>query len=182
MINPKTHFNKSESFFYGKILFSMVIASTFLYSCGNSKKDDFDLSNFKPSKKERPKKIKNKEVNLVESSKVDIKDIKNELIPYKNKNEILNSSSIGKVDPFSEGEFKITNLSSNIKLTGFLSTTNDRYAFVNYKNNEGTLTENSIGGVNSNLLPVGARVISIDPFNMKLTIEFEGEEFNLKLQ
>ena len=171
MINPKTHFNKSESFFYGKILFLMVIASTFLYSCGNSKKDNFDLSNFKPPKKEQPKKIKNKEINFVESSNIDNKDIKNKLIPYKNKNEILNSSPIGKVDPFSEGE-----------LTGFLSTTNDRYAFVHYKNNEGTLTENSIGGINTNLLPDGARVINIDPFNMKLTIKFEGEEFNLRLQ
>ena len=47
-----------------------------------------------------------------------------------------------------------------------------------YLNNKGTITEASIGGVNTNLLPNGAKVISIDPKNMKLIINFDNE--NLK--
>ena len=41
----------------------------------------------------------------------------------------------------------------------------------------GSITEESIGGVNTNLLPMGAKVLSIDPENMKLIINFENENF-----
>ena len=37
--------------------------------------------------------------------------------------------------------------------------------------------EDSIGGVNTDLLPNGAKVIKIDPKNMKLIIYFENENF-----
>ena len=50
-----------------------------------------------------------------------------------------------------------------------------------YLNNKGTITEASIGGVNTNLLPNGAKVINIDPKNMKLTIKFENEDFVFEL-
>ena len=102
-----------------------------------------------------------------------------ELVPYKNNKEILSITKFGKKDPFSEGVQNKLNL--NLKLTGFLNTDNNKYAFVRYLNNKGTITEASIGGVNTNLLPNGAKVINIDPKNMKLTIKFENEDFVFEL-
>ena len=52
---------------------------------------------------------------------------------------------------------------------------------VSYLNNLGTLTEESVGGVNTNLLPSGAKVVSIDPKNNKLIISFENENFTFEL-
>ena len=37
--------------------------------------------------------------------------------------------------------------------------------------------EGSIGGVNTNLLPNGAKVLKIDPKNNQLIINFENEKF-----
>ena len=103
-----------------------------------------------------------------------------ELVPYKNKKEILSITKFGKKDPFSEG-VQVNKLNQNLKLTGFLNTDNNKYAFVRYLNNKGTITEASIGGVNTNLLPNGAKVINIDPKNMKLTIKFVNEDFVFEL-
>ena len=53
--------------------------------------------------------------------------------------------------------------------------------FVSFQNNNGTITEGSVGGVSTNLLPNGAKVIAIDTQNMKLTINFENKDYILKL-
>ena len=52
---------------------------------------------------------------------------------------------------------------------------------VKYLGNEGTISEESIGGTNTFLLPNGARVINIDPKNLKLTINFENEDYIFEL-
>ena len=101
-------------------------------------------------------------------------------MPYKNNKEILSITKFGKKDPFSKGS-QVNKLNLNLKLTGFLNTDNNKYAFVRYLNNNGTITEASIGGVNTKLLPNGAKVINIDPKNMKLTIKFENEDFVFEL-
>ena len=49
--------------------------------------------------------------------------------------------------------------------------------FVNYLGREGSITKESIGGVNTFLLPNGAKVIKIDPKNTKLIINYENENF-----
>ena len=88
----------------------------------------------------------------------------------------MDSAKFGKNDPFSEKKIKI-NSTSDLKLTGFLSTKINKYVFVNYLGREGSLTTESIGGENTSLLPDGAKVIKIDPKNMKLIINFENENF-----
>ena len=55
------------------------------------------------------------------------------------------------------------------------------YVFVRYLDNEATIKEGSIGGLNTNLLPNGAKVISIDPNNLELIINYEGKDFIFKL-
>ena len=165
-----------KNFFLNIIWTSLL--GILLSSCAGKKENfDIDLSNLKlpKTKKLNPSTKKNSVPLIVENE-----EIKNKLVNYKKKSEVLNLVKFGKKDPFSEGS-QVNKLNLNIKLTGFLNTNKNKYAFVRYLNNKGTITEASIGGVNTNLLPNGAKVINIDPKNMKLTIKFENEDFIFEL-
>ena len=156
----------------------IVFSATFLLlSCSPKNNNlDFDFTTLKKSKKFEldNKKSKNKDVNKTNlENNLVIRD----LIPLKDREQILSKINFGKKDPFSEGEIKSNKFNSDFKLTGFLNTEINKYVFVSYLDNEGTITEESIGGVNTNLLPNGAKVISIDPKNMKLIINFDNENF-----
>ena len=154
----------------------VFFASSLLFSCSKKNNDiDFDFSTLKKSKKVNEKKIENKTQN----NQIDKSFIK-DLITFEPREKIQSKVKYGKKDPFSEGS-QVNKLNLNLKLTGFLNTNNNKYAFVRYLNNKGTITEASIGGVNTNLLPNGAKVINIDPKNMKLTIKFENEDFVFEL-
>ena len=48
-----------------------------------------------------------------------------------------------------------------------------KYVFVIYQDKHGTISENSIGGLNTNFLPKGAEVLNIDITNKKLIIKFD---------
>jgi hypothetical protein len=105
----------------------------------------------------------------------------NELKNYQNKSEVLSAVKFGKQDPFSEGEIESPKLNSNFKLKGLLKTNLNNYVFVSYLGKEGTITETSIGGLNTDLLPDGAKVLKIDPENKKLIIEFQEESYTFEL-
>ena len=154
-----------------KIIICFFIVAT-ISSCKQSKQNDFDFSNIKLPKKitTQNKEIKNK---VKFKNNIHIKD----LVPLKDKQEILSKIKFGKKDPFSEGDLQLNKLNSDFKLTGFLNTENNKYVFVSYLDKEGSISESSIGGINTNLLPEGAKVINIDPKNMKLIINFENENF-----
>ena len=160
---------------YSKIIFCICIVAT-ISSCKQSKQNDFDFSNIKLPKKitTQNKETKNK-VNF--KNDIHIKD----LAPLKDKEAILSKIKFGKKDPFSEGEIQSNKILKDLKLTGFLNTQNNNYVFVSYLDNEGTITEDSIGGVNTTLLPNGAKVINIDPKKLKLVISFENKEYVLEL-
>ena len=164
--------------FFHKNFISYILLGTLLSSC-NSKKENFelDLSGF-----QIPKKNNEKILNLEKSDSLITKKetIKNELKNYPNKSEILSAVKFGKKDIFSEGDNKSTNLDSNFKLIGFLKTNTNYYVFVNYLGNEGPITEESIGGLNTDLLPDGAKVLNIDPENLKLTIEIDNDNFTFE--
>ena len=154
----------------------VFFASSLLFSCSKKNNDiDFDFSSLKKSKNVNEKKIENKTQN----NQIDKSFIK-DLVTFEPREKIQSKVKYGKKDPFSEG-IQVNKLNLNLKLTGFLNTNNNKYAFVRYLNNKGTITEASIGGVNTNLLPNGAKVINIDPKNMKLTIKFENEDFVFEL-
>ena len=150
-------------------------------SCGKNNKQNFDvdLSDFKIPSKSTSKILNPKETS---TSSLENKIIKKNLLTYKTKSEVLNSVEIGKKDPFSNEEIAVNTLNIDLKLTGFLNTQNIKYAFVSYLDNEGTLTENSIGGINTNLLPKGAKVVSINPKNKKLIINYEKKSFVYELK
>ena len=159
-----------------------TILLIFLISSCKGKKDNFDidLSNFKiPNKNE----VAEPNPEIFDISKTTNKIIKNNLVNYQNKSEILSSIKLGKIDPFSqEGtNDKVNNLNNNFKLTGFLNTKDNKYVFVSYLGKIGTITEESVGGENTNLLPNGAKVKNIDPKELKLIINFEDKDYILEL-
>lgn len=162
-------------------LIATIFLGFLLSSCkAKNENFDIDLSDFKiPNKTDL--KISNTEIP--DSSETKNKIIKNELKNYKNKSEVLSSIKLGKDDPFLKENMKgkVYNLYSDFKLTGFLNTRTNKYVFVSYLGNEGTITEESIGGVNTNLLPNGAKVLNIDPKKLKLIINFENKDYILEL-
>ena len=154
-----------------KLLSSTFALSLLFSSASKDSNIDFDFTTLKKTKKIE---LNNKDLNEINHEKnILIKD----LVPLKNKQEILSKIKFGKKDPFSEGEIQSNKILKDLKLTGFLNTQNNNYVFVSYLDNEGTITEDSIGGVNTTLLPNGAKVINIDPKNMQLTISFDNENF-----
>ena len=152
-------------------------SSILLFSC-SQKNNNIDLSNLPI--------IKPKEVFDTKKENVDFINSKNDefiedLVPYEYREKVLSQFKFGKRDPFSKSENQITKLSSDFKLTGFLNTKFKKYVFVNYLGNEGKISENSVGGINTNLLPEGAKVINIDSKTMRLTINYENENFVFEL-
>ena len=157
-----------------KIILTFFLSSL-TFSC--AKKDnniDFDFTTLKKPKKSKVLDKENKNENkIILDNKIYIKD----LVPLKNKEEVLSKTKFGKKDPFSEEKIQSNKLYKDLKLTGFLNAENNNYFFVRYLDNEGTITKDSIGGVNTNLLPKGANVINIDSKNMKLIINYNNENF-----
>ena len=76
---------------------------------------------------------------------------------------------------------KVSPFSSNFELTGFLNTEKRKFVFVNYLGNEGIISEDSIGGLNTEFLPDGAKVITIDLKRKQLKINLENEDFTFEL-
>ena len=162
-----------------KINLIISLIFTFLISgCGGGNKDVFDFSDFKIPDKST---IKNSNQENPNPPNFKNKTIQNKLITYKEKSDVLSSVKIGKVDPFSKGEIQVNKLNSDFKLKGFLNTETRKYAFVSYFDDEGTITEGSIGGENTNLLPNGAKVISVNPKKKNLKINYENKEFIFEL-
>ena len=158
-----------------KPFFLVLFTSILLFGC-SQKNNNIDLSNLPV--------LKPKEVVTTNTDNEDLiisnnNEFIEDLVPYKNKEKVLSNFKIGKKDPFSE--YQVKRFSSDFNLTGFLNTGEEKYVFVNYLGNEGSISENSVGGVNTNLLPEGAKVININSKDMRLTIKFENENFMFEL-
>tara|TARA_A100001388_G_scaffold263358_1_gene233697 strand:+ start:841 stop:1347 length:507 start_codon:yes stop_codon:yes gene_type:complete len=162
---------KNKNFYY---LFLVLI---FLMSCSQKNKIiDLDLSNLP-----KPKIIKSTEDDTNEITQQENKEFIKDLEIFKSKDKLLSKFKIGKKDPFSQSESKLNQFSSKFELSGFLNTESDKYVFVSFLGNEGTISEDSIGGLNTNLLPDGAKVINIDNKKMQLKIRFNDEDYIFEL-
>ena len=155
----------------------ILFLSLLLLSCSQKNSNfDIDLSDLP-----KPKKIK---INDQLEKDADIEANKlfiSELVPFEAREKLLSKSKFGKKDPFSESETKVNQFSSDFKLTGFLNTEIEKYVFVSYLGNEGAISGDSIGGLNTNLLPDGAKVITIDYEERQLKISFDNEDFIFEL-
>jgi len=151
-----------------------IFASSLLFSCSSTNSDiDFDFTTLKKSKKIKVVKQENKNKKINQEKNSIIED----LVPLRDRKEILSKIKFGKKDPFSEGEFQSNKLLTDLILKGFLNTENNKYVFVSYLDNEGSITKDSVGGVNTTLLPNGAKVINIDSKNMQLIISVDNENY-----
>ena len=138
--------------------FKIIFIFTFIFllsSCSRNKKDNFDFSDFKMPVKES---IKNE---IISSENTNSNTVQYELKPLKEREEVVSSFQFEKNDPFlfdSNELSSIKNELSGINLKGFITISNENYAVVDYLDNEGSITTESIGGKNTNLLPRGASI------------------------
>ena len=158
-----------------KITFAFI-SYTLLFGCSPKNNFDIDLSNLP-----RPKKEKNTNTEIKKLIKPEEKVFIKNLVSYKNSEEITSEFKFGKKDPFSKSEITLNKLTSNFKVNGYLNTASEKFVFVEYLGIEGKISEKSIGGLNTNLLPQGAKVISIDNNNRELRIDYENENFIFEL-
>jgi len=160
-----------------KNLYLLFLVLIFLMSCSQKNKIiDLDLSNLP-----KPKIIKSAEDGTNELKPQENKEFIKDLEIFQSKDKLLSKFKIGKNDPFSQSESKLNQFSSKFELSGFLNTETDKYVFVSFLGNEGTISEDSIGGLNTNLLPDGAKVINIDNKKMQLKIRFNDEDYIFEL-
>ena len=169
--------------YFKKSFLLIIFSCLFILGCSKNE-NSIDLSNLP-----KPKVIDNAKSNDKLIDKSDDKAIdksKNQkfiadLVLYKDQEQILDKFKYGKKDPFSKVQINNTKLNFDFKLTGFLNANNEKYAFVSYLNNEGIIKEGSVGGVNTFLLPDGAKVISVNQKQKKLIINFEKKDFIFEL-
>ena len=154
----------------------IIFSSIFLFSCSSKTNNfDIDLSNLP-----RPKSVKKTDIENKPLVNNDTQILIKDLIPLKTREEILSKIKLGKSDPFSESKLTF-DVFKDLKLNGFLNTDSEKYVFVSYLGNEGTISKESIGGLNTNLLPDGAKVKDIDIKRMRLILDFKNKEYLFEL-
>ncbi len=156
-------------------LLIFISISVAISSCSKKETtDNFDFSNFKPP---------NRKAEIVNDNSEVIKEIKvtNELLPFKKRNEISSSIRYGKDDPFAIANDSNKNSLSNLILKGFITYSKENYALINYLGEEGTITENSIGGLNTKYLPNGAKVKNFNSFDSEITILLGDKELIISI-
>ena len=160
-------------------IFITLLSFLLISGCGGkSKKDDLDLSGFIKSIKPIQQSSQNIEKNnnpVLEKKEVELK-----LIPLKDKKEISNSIKFGKKDPFSASDNDTNNI-DDLKLKGFITLKNEDHALVEYKKQKGIINVNSIGGINTKILPKTAIVKDIKPSQGEINLSIEGEIYTIKL-
>ena len=157
----------------------ILIIILFIPLLGSCKKKadnfDIDLSNFKPTNKTL-------KIDKEESKEILTKEVINKLLPLKNRDEVSALIKYGKKDPFSNNESNDSKkLFSDLKLKGFISLSEVNYALVEYSNKEGVINMNSIGGLNTELIPNGVKVIEIDPIKEIIKLEVDEDNYEIKL-
>ncbi len=155
----------------------LFFTSIFLFSCSQKNNIiDFDISDL-PKRKN----IKTAEDEIKKLTNQENKKFIKDLVIFQSKDKLLSKVKIGKKNPFSKNETGVNQFSSNFKLTGLLNTNTKQYVFVNYLGNEGTISKDSVGGLNTNLLPNGAKVITINFKEKQLKISYDNEDFIFEL-
>jgi len=97
--------------------------------------------------------------------------------------EKIKDIDVGRKDPFLppqiEGEQLL--VPSSFKYQGLISSTNLVNAFVSYEDRKGTIKPGDIGGDNTDLLPKGWTLLSLDPDTKVLTLVFESQTVDVDL-
>ena len=162
--------------------FVLFLLSSILLNDCSQKNNNIDLSNLPVIKQ---KEVVSKNETETEAETENLTSTKNEfikdLVPLRDKKQVLSKFKFGKKDPFSQGDTQLNDFSTNFVLTGFLNTDGEKYVFVKYLGNEGIISQDSIGGLNTEFLPAGAKVINIDTKRRQLKINLDNEDFIFEL-
>ena len=162
-------------------IFITLLGILLISGCGGRpKKDDLDLSDFIKTIKPIQQSSQNDEKTnnpILEKKEVELKD----LIPLKDREDISNSIKYGKQDPFSPAGNELNRFIEDFKLKGFISFKNKDHALVEYKKQKGIIDLNSVGGVNTTVLPKKAFVRDINPSQEEIYLSIEGEIYTIKL-
>jgi len=155
---------------------TVTLLGIFLISgcSGKSNNDDFDISGLK-----RPK--KNISLEIDQFKKEERKEVELKLIPLNKRKEIFNAVSYGKSDPFSVLDNESNKFVNDFKLKGFISYEEKDYALVEYKEQTGIINLNSVGSINTQMLPEKALVKDINPSQEIIKLSIEGEIYTIKL-
>ena len=160
-----------------KNIFLLVLSTLLISNCGGKSNDkDLDLSSFRRTVKENSQNT-DKKIN----PKSEKKDVEIKLIPLDKKIDVSNSMKFGKKDPFSSFDNEKSKLISDFKLKGFISFENNNYALVEFKDKEGLIDIDSVGDINTKLLPPKAYVVNILPTQEKINLMIEGENYPIIL-
>lgn len=161
---------------------SFIFLLFLVTSCGGNKKDNFDFSDFKMPVKES---IKNE---IISSENTNSNNVQYELKPLKEREEVISSFKFDKNDPFifdSQSSIELSDIKnelSAINLKGFITISNKNYAVVDYLDKEGSITTESIGGGNTNLLPRGVSIKEINPGKGYISITYLDEIFVISFE
>ena len=160
-----------------KKLFISILGILFISGCGgNTKNEDFNLSKIEIPIKKRPPKI-----DLSNKNKVVQKEVEVRLIPPDKRKEILNSINYGKNDPFLSVKSSSNNFISNFQVKGFISIDNLDHALVEFQNKKGIININSIGGLNTDLIPNKAFVTNINTSQEEINLSLDDKIYTIKL-
>lgn len=163
------------TYIFKKLLLVILIAAG-ISSC-SAKKDNFEID---ISKLNLPKNVLEPVINDSEI-KPEKESITYKLKTLKSKNEVMDNIKYGREDPFSNTGIDSKKLIANFQLKGFISTKDNNYALVIYKEEEGFISINSIGGVNTKLIPDKALVKEISPKKEEIIISIKDDRYNIKL-
>ena len=156
-------------------LFLILLFTALISSCSKPK-DNFEID---ISKLNLPKKNLEPKVNL--DTKFEKETVAYKLKTLQKKDEIIKNTKFGQDDPFSMGNGDSNNLISNFKLQGFISINNKNHALVKYREKTGVINIDSIGGLNTKLIPLDSYVKEINPQEEELIIMIDNEKYNIKL-
>lgn len=145
-----------------------------LVGCASEKTEEIDISALQLIPK------KEKKISPPKAEKV-VDPVSNNLEPLLSKDQLKNTINIGKKNPFSSTDKENNLIIEDLELTGFLLANNKKYVLVNYMDKTGYITSDSIGGINTNLLPDGAKVKEINFKNKTLNVIIEDQTYEIFL-
>tara|TARA_B100000073_G_scaffold271271_1_gene230995 strand:+ start:2097 stop:2606 length:510 start_codon:yes stop_codon:yes gene_type:complete len=168
--------NRSNNYQLSIISLVFLLTAT---GCDISKKDNFDFSNFK---KEVKQSSNNKQsINNDKGVTQNISNFVETLNKAKTREDIMPRIAFGKKDPFSINSENSSEFLDAVQLKGIISSNDYSYAIIDYFGKEGWISIDSIGGINTNFLPKGISVKSIDPITSAVIFVIDNKEYQLKL-
>ena len=104
------------------------------------------------------------------------------LLPLVSADKKINVIISGRSDPFLPIQFDDgLQIPSSFKYSGQISSGNNLSAFVSYEDRSGIVKKGDIGGINTDLLPLGWTILALDPNTNVLMLGFEDRSISVKL-